>query len=86
MTAPERAPLGAALALLLALVSLTGPLSPVLMATSVALFGLLIGISWPGLLELPSAIGTRVVVAGTGIGGALVAVLVPSASPPSPRS
>ena len=77
MTAPERAPLGAALALLLALVSLTGPLSPVLMATSVALLGLLIGISWPGLLELPSAIGTRVVVAGTGIGGALVAVLVP---------
>ena len=46
MTAPERAPLGAALALLLALVSLTGSLSPVLMATSVALLGLWIGIGW----------------------------------------
>lgn len=77
MTAPERAPLGAALALLLALVSLTGPLSPVLMAVSIALLGLLIGISWPELLELPSAAGTRVVVAGTGICGALTAVLAP---------
>lgn len=77
MTAPERAPLGAALALLLALVSLTGPLSPVLMAVSIGLIGLLIGIAWPELLELPSALGTRLVVAGTGIGGAVVAVLVP---------
>ena len=77
MTAPERAPLGAALALLLALVSLTGPLSPVLMAVTIGLLGLLIGIAWPELLELPAARGTRAVVAGTGIGGALLGVLVP---------
>ncbi|ASK65352.1 hypothetical protein CFK39_05375 [Brachybacterium avium] len=77
MTVPERAPLGAALALLLAVVSLTGPLSPLLMAASVALLALLIGIAWPELLELPSPGGTRVVVAGIGILGALVTVLAP---------
>lgn len=84
MTAPERAPLGAALALLLALVSLTGPLSPVLMAIAIGLLGLLIGIAWPDLLELPAAAGTRVVVAGTGIGGALLAVLAPERLSPVP--
>lgn len=77
MTVPERAPLGAALALLLAVVSLTGPLSPLLMAGALALITLLIGIAWPGLLELPSAMGTRVVVAGSGILGALITVLGP---------
>ncbi|WP_394216978.1 hypothetical protein [Brachybacterium vulturis] len=77
MTVPERAPLGAALALLLTVVSLTGALSPVLMAASLALLALLIGIAWPGLLELPSPGGTRVVVAGTGIVGTLVTVLSP---------
>lgn len=77
MTAPERAPLGAALALLLALVSLTGPLSPALMAVAVGVVALLVGIGWPGLLELPSATGTRIVVAATGLLGALVTVLAP---------
>jgi len=77
VTVPERAPLGAALALLLAVVSLTGALSPVLMAVAVGLLALLIGIAWPDLLELTSSRGTRVVVAGTGILGALVTVLAP---------
>lgn len=77
MTVPERAPLGAALALLLVVVPLTGAVSPLLMAASVALLALLIGIAWPGLLELPSPGGTSVVVAGTGILGALVTVLAP---------
>ncbi|MFC7456620.1 hypothetical protein ACFQS2_05430 [Brachybacterium sp. GCM10030267] len=72
MTAPERAPLGAALALLLTLISLTGPLSPVVMATFVALLTVLLGIAWPGLLELRSAVGTAVVMAGTGIAGAVI--------------
>ena len=77
MNAPERAPLGAALALLLSVVSLTGTLSPALMAATVALLSLLIGLAWPALLELPSQRGTRLVVAGTGILGALVTVLAP---------
>lgn len=77
MNAPERAPLGAALALLLSVVSLTGTLSPALMAATVALLSLLIGLAWPALLELPSQCGTRLVVAGTGILGALVTVLAP---------
>ena len=67
MTASERAPLGAALAILLALVSLTGAPSAWLMAALTGLLSLLIGIGWPGLLELPSPRGTRIVVAGTGI-------------------
>ena len=77
MPAPERAPLGATLALLIAVVSMTGSLSPMLMAASIALFSLVLGLAWPALLELPSPVGTRVVVAGTGILGALVAVLAP---------
>lgn len=77
MTAPERAPLGAALALLLSLVSLTGALSPLLMALCVAALALLIGVAWPDLLELPSPAGTRVVIAGTGILGALVGFIAP---------
>lgn len=77
MTVPERAPLGAALALLLAVVSLTGTLAPVLTAVVVGVLGILIGIAWPSLLELPAAGGTRAVVAGTGVLGAMVAVLVP---------
>lgn len=75
MTAPERAPLGAALALLMALVALTGPLSPTLVALTVALLGVLVGIAWPDLLELPSAPGTRLVVAGTGVLGALFSLV-----------
>ncbi|SLN00940.1 hypothetical protein FM103_08650 [Corynebacterium xerosis] len=74
MTAPERAPLSAALALLLALVSLTGPASPVLMSVAVGAIALLAGIGWPNLLELPSALGTRIVIATVGIAGAAVAV------------
>lgn len=76
MIAPERAPLGAALALLMALVALTGPLSPTLVALTVALLGVLVGIAWPDLLELPSAPGTRLVVAGTGVLGALFSLVV----------
>ncbi|MGP9681444.1 hypothetical protein [Brachybacterium sp. AOP3-A1-3] len=74
MTAPERAPLGAALAMLLTLVSLTGPASPVLMAVIIGALALLAGIGWPNLLELPSALGTRIVIATVGIVGAAVAV------------
>lgn len=76
MTAPERAPLGAALALLMALVALTGPLSPTLVALTVAVLGVLVGVAWPDLLELPSAPGTRLVVAGTGVLGALFSLVV----------
>ncbi|MCW1804243.1 hypothetical protein [Brachybacterium squillarum] len=77
MTAPERAPLGAALALLISLVALTGPLSPVLMAVVAGGLALLLGAAWPDLLELPSPRGTRIVVAGSGIAGAALTVLAP---------
>ncbi|GAA1289095.1 hypothetical protein CIK81_15820 [Brachybacterium sp. JB7] len=77
MTAPERAPLGAALALLLALVSLTGSLSPVLMAICVGVLALLVGVAWPSLLELPSPRGTAIVISAVGIVGAALAVLTP---------
>lgn len=75
MTAPERAPLGAALALLLTVVSLAGAMSPVLMAVTVALMSLMIAIAWPDLLELPSPLGTRIVVGTTGIAGAALVLL-----------
>lgn len=75
MSAPERAPLGAALALLLSVVSLTGALSPVLMAGSIGLLSVLLAIAWPELLELPSPAGTRVVIALSGIAGAALALL-----------
>ncbi len=82
MTAPERVPLGAALALLLALVSLTGPLAPVLTAVMVAILSVMVAVGWPELLELPSPVGTRIVVAGTGILGAAVAIGVDDAIGP----
>lgn len=75
MSAPERAPLGAALALLLSVVSLTGAHSPVLMAGSIGLLSVLLAIAWPELLELPSPVGTRVVVALSGVAGAALALL-----------
>lgn len=77
MTAPERAPLGAALALLLTLIALTGSASPALMAIAVGALALLAAIGWPNLLELPSALGTRIVIAVVGIVGATVAVSAP---------
>lgn len=76
MTAPERAPLGAALALLMALVALTGAHSPTLVAVAVAVIGALVGVAWPSLLELPSPLGTRIVVGGTGVLGAVGALLI----------
>lgn len=82
MTAPERAPLGAALALLIALVSLTGAPSPLLMAAIAALVSVLLALAWPDLLELASPLGTRIVVAGTGVAGALLSVLAPHRLPP----
>lgn len=77
MTAPERAPLGAALALLLTLISLTGAVSPALMAVGVGLLALLVGIAWPELLELPASRGTAVVISAVGIAGAVLAVSSP---------
>jgi hypothetical protein len=76
MGAPERAPLGAALALLIAVVSLTAGLSPWLMAALVGMMSLMIAIAWPDLLELASPMGSRIVIAGTGLLGAVSAVVV----------
>lgn len=73
MTAPERTPLGAALALLLTVVALTGAASPALMAATVAALALLVALAWPDLLELPSPRGTRLVIAAVGVAGAVLA-------------
>jgi iron complex transport system permease protein len=74
MTASERAPLGAVLAVLLSLVTLTGAASVPLMAALMCLLALLVGIGWPDLLELPSALGSRIVVVGTGMIAALLSL------------
>lgn len=75
MSAPERAPLGAALAMLLTVVSLTGAHSPVLMAGAIGALSVLLAVSWPELLELPSPAGTRLVVGASGMAGAGLALL-----------
>lgn len=75
MISPERAPLGAALAVLLTLVALTGGLAPTLTAAVIAVGALMVAIGWPELLELPSVLGTRLVVGGTGVLGAAAALL-----------
>src|SRR5690625_7850586 len=75
MSAPERAPLGAALAMLLSVVSLTGAHSAVLMAGAIGVLSVLLAISWPELLELPSPVGTRLVMGASGIAGAGLALL-----------
>lgn len=75
MTSPERAPLGAALAMLLALTTLTGAPSPILVAAVTAFGSLLVGFGWPALLEIPSALGTRLIVCATGVAGAGLALI-----------
>lgn len=67
MHPPARAPLGSALALLIAVASLSGSASPALVAIAAAGVVVMVGIGWPELLELPSQRGTRVVVIGTGL-------------------
>ncbi|UQN31599.1 hypothetical protein [Brachybacterium kimchii] len=74
MTASERAPLGAVLAVLLSLVTLTGGASVPLMAALLCVLALLVGIGWPDLLELPSALGSRIVIVATGMLAALLSV------------
>lgn len=74
MSAPERAPLGAALALLVTLVSLTGSLSSTLLAGCIAGCAVMVALGWPELLELPSRRGTSIVAALTGAGAAGIAL------------
>lgn len=70
MTAPERAPLGAALALLLTVTSLAGSLSPVLTAVAIGAMAIMVAAGWTDLLELPDALGSRIVIIATGVVGA----------------
>ncbi|MCS6712162.1 hypothetical protein JSY14_09055 [Brachybacterium sp. EF45031] len=72
MTPAPRAPLGAALALLLALAALSGAAAPVIGAGVVIVLSLAIGAGWPSLAELRASHGTRRVVALTGVGSALL--------------
>lgn len=77
MNPPVRAPLGAALALLLALGTLAGPAAHGILGALVLLLVVLVAAGWPDLLKLPSAAGTRGVVAGTGVLGTLMALFSP---------
>lgn len=78
MNPPARAPLGAALALLLALGSLTAAAPPVVLVLTLATV-VLVSVGWPALLELQSPRGTRVVMCLTGVGSSLLAYLTPGA-------
>lgn len=82
MTPPARAPLGAALALLLALASLCGGAASAIVAVVAVALVLLVAAGWPVLLELPSALGTRIVMAATGLVGVLAALSPPAALSP----
>lgn len=82
MNPPARAPLGAALALLLAVASLAGTSGTPIVAAVVVAVVLMIALGWPDLLELPSALGTRIVVGVTGVAGALLALLPPEGFSP----
>jgi iron complex transport system permease protein len=72
MIASARPPLGAALAILLTLVTLSGAVGPAAMAVLVVLLSVMIAAGWPDALELPSPVGSRVIVAGTGIVSAVL--------------
>ncbi|MFC0673937.1 hypothetical protein [Brachybacterium hainanense] len=75
MTAPERAPLGAALALLLTVTSLAGSLSPELTAVVIAAMSIMVAVGWTELLELPDPLGSRIVIGAIGIIGAGLTLL-----------
>lgn len=79
MTPTVRAPLGAALALLLALVSLVGPLAPGAMLAATIAIVVLTAIGWPSLLELDSPLGTRIVMILAGTTSAVLGLLAPGA-------
>lgn len=77
MTAPERAPLGAALAVLIALICLTGSLAPALTAAVVAVCAVLVAAGWPDLLEMPSPVGSRIVIGAVGTAAAAASLITP---------
>lgn len=79
MNPPARAPLGAAIALLLGLGSLSGSAAPVVVLLLTLAMVAMVSVGWPDLLELPSPAGTRIVMALTGAGGALLAHVSPGA-------
>lgn len=79
MTPTVRAPLGAALALVLALVSLVGPLAPSAMLVATLAVVVLTAIGWPSLLELDSPLGTRIVMILAGTASAVLGLLTPGA-------
>lgn len=62
MATPERAPLGAAIAVVIALVTLTGPLMTPLMIGITALLVLLVALGWAVLLELSTPRSSAVVI------------------------
>lgn len=79
MNAALRAPLSAALGVLLAVAALAGGPGGALPVAVVSLLLVgLVAVGWPSLLELPSARGTRIVLVLVGFGAVAVAALSPA--------
>lgn len=82
MTSPERAPLGAALALVVALVSLAGAPAPILMVAVGAVLTVFTALGWPALLELATPKGSAAVIAVSGLLTLVLVVLTADDAPP----
>lgn len=80
MTSPERAPLGAALALVVALVSLSG--APLLMIAMVAVLVVFTAVGWPVLLELATPKGSAAVIAFSGLLTLALVTITAGSAPP----
>ncbi|GAB2540147.1 hypothetical protein [Brachybacterium huguangmaarense] len=80
MNPTMRAPLGAALAVLVALSVLAA--SPLLVAVVTCGIVVMVAMGWPELLELPSRRGTRAVMVLTGIAGVAMALWSPGSFSP----
>lgn len=77
MNPPVRAPLGAALALVIALASLLGSAATAAVLVVAIASVAMISAGWPELLELRSPRGTRTVMALTGVASAVGCWLAP---------
>lgn len=81
MRTPERAPLGAALAVVMTLLTLTGQLAPILTMGFVLFLVIFVAFGWPVLTELPTPRGSAAVIGLSGIMGATALLLTAGSYP-----